>query len=178
MKFIKTELEGAYIIEMEPFKDYRGTFARVFCANEFKEHGLDYNLVQTNHSVTLKKGVIRGMHYQVEGTEEAKLLRCVCGKILDVIIDIRKSSKTFGKHIAVELSDSNNKMLYVPRGFAHGFLTLSDNCHVTYQVSNFYAPGKEKGIRWNDPFFAIDWPIKEPVLSDKDANLEDYKPEE
>ena len=175
MKFNKTELKDAYLIEIEPINDHRGFFARTFCKKEFNKYGLDFDIVQNNLSLSYKKSTLRGMHYQVEGAEEIKVIRCIKGRILDVIIDIRTSSPTFGKHIKVELSDSNNLMLYVPRGFAHGFLTLEDNCEIFYLVSNFYTPDKERGIRWNDPFFKINWSIKNPIISEKDRNYGDYK---
>ena len=126
-------------------------------------------------SLSRPKFTLRGMHYQIDGAEEAKLIRCTKGKILDVIIDIRKNSETFGKHIAVELSEENYEMLYVPEGFAHGFMTLVENCEVSYQVSQFYSPGKERGIRWNDPMFNIQWPSQNPVISEKDAVHPDFK---
>lgn len=170
MKFIKTDLEPAHVIELDEFNDHRGMFARIHCENEFKEHGLASHMVQTNMSITNKKGTLRGMHYQVEGAEEDKLVRCVKGKVLDVIIDVRKGSPTFGKHFKVELSEDNRKAIYVPKGFAHGILALSDDAVLVYHVSQFYTPGKEKGIRWNDPFFNIEWPVEEPILSEKDAN--------
>ena len=176
MKFIETELQDAYIIEREPFVDHRGSFSRTFCAKEFEQHGLATNMVQTNLSITKKKHTIRGIHYQIEGAEEDKLVQCLQGTILDVIINLRKGSKTFGKYVGVELSETNNKMLYVPRGFAHGFITLDDDCCVLYQVSNFYAPGKERGIRWNDPFFGIEWPAENPILSEKDATHPNFDP--
>ena len=175
MKFIETKIKNAYIIELEPRKDHRGFFARTYCDNEFREFGLDFKIVQSNLSISNKKGTLRGMHYQVDGAEEIKLVQCLRGRILDVIIDIRKDSETFGKYIKVELSESNNRILYVPKGFAHGFLTLENNCYVFYQVSNFYTPSKERGIRWNDPFFAIEWPIANPIISEKDGQLKDYK---
>jgi len=174
MIFHKTKLEKAYILELEKRGDERGFFARTFCANEFAEHGLNTNFVQTNMSRSTQKGILRGMHFQVDGAEESKLIRVTKGKILDVIIDIRKDSATYGEHIAVELSDDNHKMLYVPEGFAHGFLTLTEVVEVNYQVSAFYTPGKEKGIRWNDPLFNIDWGIENPILSEKDAKHPDF----
>jgi dTDP-4-dehydrorhamnose 3,5-epimerase len=174
MIFTETKLKGAFIIELEKRIDERGFFARTFCADEFKKHGLNTNMPQSNMSLSKFKNTIRGMHYQVDGAEEAKLIRCTKGSILDVIIDIRKGSPTFAQHIKVELTDENYKMLYVPEGFAHGFITLSDNVEVSYQVSQFYTPGKEKGIRWNDPMFKIEWPTSNPVISDKDAAHPDY----
>lgn len=174
MKFIETKLAGAYIIELEPFIDLRGSFARTFCANEFAEHGLNSNMPQSNLSISGPKFTLRGMHYQIDGAEEAKLLRCQKGAILDTIIDIRKDSPTYCQWLQVELTDKNNRMLYVPEGFAHGFITLEEDCEVFYQVSEFYTPGKEKGIRWNDPLFNISWPTAEPVLSEKDAKHQNY----
>jgi dTDP-4-dehydrorhamnose 3,5-epimerase len=174
MNFQATLFKEAHVIEREPFQDFRGSFARVFCVEEFKKHGLEYEMVQSNLSVTHHKGTIRGMHYQVEGSEEDKLVMCFSGAILDVIIDIRKTSATFGKNFMVELTGINNKMLFVPKGFAHGFLTLTDHCSVFYQVSNFYNSAHERGIRWNDPFFKINWPITNPIVSDKDSRSKDF----
>lgn len=174
MKFTETKLKGAFIVELEPFVDLRGSFARTFCANEFAAHGLNTVMPQSNLSISKPKYTLRGMHYQVDGAEEAKLLRCQKGAIIDTIIDIRKDSPTYCEYLQVELTDKNNTMLYVPEGFAHGFITLEEDCEVFYQVSEFYTPGKEKGIRWNDPLFNITWPTNEPVLSDKDAAHPDY----
>lgn len=174
MLFTETKLKGAFIIDLEKRVDERGFFARSFCANEFEKHGLNTVMPQTNMSLSKFKNTIRGMHYQVDGAEEAKLIRCTKGTILDVIIDIRKHSPTYCEHISVELSDENYRMLYVPEGFAHGFLTLTDNVEVNYQVSQFYTPGKEKGIRWNDPLFAINWNIENPIISEKDAIHPDF----
>ncbi len=174
MIFIPTKLKGAFIIEPEKRSDERGFFARTYCAEEFKKHGLSTAMPQSNMSLSVYKNTIRGMHYQVDGAEEAKLIRCTQGSILDVIIDIRKNSDTYCKYIAVELTQQNYRMLYVPEGFAHGFLTLTDNVEVSYQVSQFYTPGKEKGIRWNDPLFAIDWQITNPIVSEKDASHPNY----
>lgn len=174
MLFEKTSLKGAFIVDLNRIEDDRGFFARTFCANEFQEHGLNTEFVQANMSLSREKYTLRGMHYQVEGAEEAKLVRCTKGSILDVIIDIRKDSDTYCQYLSVELTDSNYRMLYVPEGFAHGFITLEDNIEVTYMVSNFYTPGKERGIRWNDPLFGIEWPTASPLLSPKDANHPDY----
>ncbi|MDX2190074.1 MAG: dTDP-4-dehydrorhamnose 3,5-epimerase [Bacteroidota bacterium] len=176
MIFTETNLKGAFIIDLEKRSDERGFFARTFCANEFEKHNLKTVMPQSNMSLSIPKYTLRGMHYQIDGAEEAKLIRCTKGKIMDVIIDIRKGSSTYCQHIKVELSDQNYRMLYVPEGFAHGFITLEENCEVSYQVSQFYTPGKEKGIRWNDPLFGINWPILQPVLSEKDATHPDYIP--
>lgn len=170
MNFKETELAGAYIIERDPKKDDRGSFSRVFCAREFSNYGLKNKIAQSNLSISARKHTLRGMHYQVNGAEEAKLVTCIRGKILDVIVDLRKDSNTFKKHIKIELTDYNNLMLYIPEGFAHGFISLSEDCHVFYHVSNFYAPQQERGFRWNDPSIGIEWPTNKPILSPKDAN--------
>lgn len=174
MKFTETSLQGAFIVELEPRIDHRGSFARTFCADEFGRHGLECHMVQSNLSVTALANTIRGMHYQTDEAQEAKLVRCVRGRILDCIIDIRRNSITYGQYFMTELTDGNRTMLYVPRGFAHGFLTLEDECHVFYQVSNFYTPDKERGIRWNDPAFTVSWPVSDPILSEKDAGYKDF----
>ncbi len=175
MKFHQTDLNDAWILDMEQRGDHRGFFARTFCADEFKEHGLNTTFVQANMSKSTQKHTLRGMHFQIDGAEESKLIRCTKGAILDVIIDIRKESDSYGKHISVELTEDNYKQLYVPEGFAHGFITLTDEIEVMYLVSEFYSPGKERGIRWNDPAFGIDWPVSEPVLSEKDADWADFQ---
>jgi len=174
MIFTETKLKGAFIIELQKREDERGFFARTYCADEFAKHGLSTNMPQSNMSLSKEKGTLRGMHFQVDGAEEAKLIRCTRGSILDVIIDIRKDSATYCQHIAVELTDQNHRMLYVPEGFAHGFITLVNNVEVAYQVSQFYTPGKEKGIRWNDPLFGIEWPTTNPIISEKDAVHPDF----
>ena len=174
MVFTETELKGAFIIDLEKRVDERGFFARTYCADEFAKHGLSTSMPQSNMSLSKSKYTLRGMHYQIDGAEEAKLIRCTKGKILDVIIDIRKNSPTYCQHIAVELSSENYRMLYVPEGFAHGFITLKDDVEVDYQVSQFYTPGKERGIRWNDPLFGIKWPTEKPVISEKDATHPDF----
>ena len=175
MIFNETKLKGAFIIEVEKRVDHRGYFTRTFCVDEFKKHELAFEFVQGNMSYTLKKNTLRGMHYQMNGAEEVKLVRCTKGSILDVIVDLRKGSSTYGQYISIELSEDNLKQIYVPREFAHGFLTLTDHVEVSYLVSAFYSPGKEKGIRWDDPFFDIKWPTDNPVLSEKDANFDNYK---
>ncbi|HTL80356.1 MAG TPA: dTDP-4-dehydrorhamnose 3,5-epimerase [Bacteroidia bacterium] len=174
MIFEETGFEGAYIVRPELRADDRGFFTRTFCADEFAKQGLREVMVQSNLSRSLRKFTLRGMHFQVNGAEEAKLVRCTRGRILDVIIDIRKKSKTYCKHLTQELSEENALALYVPEGFAHGFMTLEDNCDVFYQVSNRYTPGSERGIRWNDPLFGIDWPCTQPHISGKDASHPDF----
>ncbi len=174
MKFSETKLRGAFVIEPEPHGDHRGFFARMYCANEFAAHGLATHMVQSNLSRSALKHTLRGMHYQVDGAEEAKLVRCTQGAILDTIVDVRPDSSTFKQYVQVELTEDNMRMLYVPPGFAHGFITLRDNCDIFYQVSNFYAPGRERGIRWNDPSIGIDWPTDAPVMSDKDKAYPDF----
>ncbi|MCK4826502.1 dTDP-4-dehydrorhamnose 3,5-epimerase, partial [bacterium] len=153
MIFTETQLRGAYIIEIEKLKDNRGFFARTWCQKEFEEHGLTPRVVQANVSSNKKKGTLRGMHYQIAPYEETKLVRCTRGAIYDVIIDLRPASPTYTQWVGVELTADNYKMLYVPENFAHGFQTLEDNTEVTYQVSQFYTPGSESGIRWGDPAF-------------------------
>jgi len=176
MIFKETNLKGSFIIETQPRLDDRGSFERSFCANEFKEHHLKFNMVQSNLSKSLHKHTLRGMHFQKNGAEEAKLVRCIKGRIWDVIIDIRPNSETYCKHFGVELSENHNQMLYVPEGFAHGFITLVEHCEVFYQVSNFYTPNAESGIRWNDPLFKINWPTQSPIISEKDNTHLDFTP--
>lgn len=175
MKFIETKLDGAYVIELEPFTDHRGTFARIFCKREFQKQGLNSKIVQTNFSSSHHKNTLRGLHYQSDGGEEDKLVKCIRGRFLDIILDVRKNSRSFGDYEIVELSESNDKMVYLPRGCAHGTITLEENTQMIYQATNYYDPEKERGIRWNDPFFNIKWPIDDPILSEKDANWEDFK---
>ena len=176
MIFTETALPGAMMIDIEARRDDRGFFARTFCAAEFQKMGLKHAMVQSNLSKSQKQFTLRGMHYQVNGAEEAKLVRCTRGKILDVIIDIRPASPTYCRHVAVELSEENYRMLYVPEGFAHGFITLQNDCDVFYQVSAFYTPASERGIRWNDPYFSIPWPTDSPIVSEKDNNHPDFIP--
>jgi len=174
LQFKETKLSGAYIIDLDTIKDERGFFARAWCQKEFEENGLKSNIAQCNLSFNHKKGTLRGMHYQVKPYEEVKMVRCTQGKILDVIIDLRKDSPTYKEWIGVELSADNNRMLYVPEGFAHGYQTLEDNSVVYYQVTEFYQPGSERGIRWNDPAFSIEWPLEVFVISEKDNSHPDY----
>ena len=174
MIFSETKLKGAFIIEIEKREDARGFFARSWCQNEFKTHGLTTEFVQANVSYNKKKGTMRGLHYQKSPYEESKLVRCTRGAIYDVIVDLRPNSPTYKDWIGVELTADNYKMLYVPEGFAHSFQTLMDNTEVTYQVSAFYNPASEGGLRWNDPAFGIKWPTKVEIISDKDRTWPDF----
>ena len=177
MKFTTTSLKDAILIEPEPRPDERGFFARTYCRNEFAEAGLETDFVQGNMSFNRAKGTLRGMHFQYPPHEEVKVVRCIRGAIYDVIIDLRPDSPSYLKWQGFELTEDNGLQLYVPRGFAHGFLTLSDGAAVAYQVSAFYAPGAEGGVRWNDPQFAIEWSADVTVLSPKDAAWPDFSRE-
>lgn len=174
MIFTETKLNGAYVIEIQKLEDMRGFFARTWCKNEFKAHGLISCLMQINISSSKKKGTLRGMHYQEEPNQESKLIRCTRGAIYDVIIDLRPNSSTYKKWFGIELTAENYKMLYVPEDFAHGFQTLEDDTEVVYQVSQFYSPQSERGVRYNDPIFGISWPLDVQVITDKDKNWADY----
>lgn len=174
MIFHKTELEGAYLITIQRLEDERGFFARSWCQREFDEQGLNSRLVQCNLSYNKLKATLRGMHYQTAPYQEAKLVSCTKGSIYDVIIDLRPESSTFRRHLGVRLSAEDHDMLYVPEGFAHGFLTLEDDTTVFYQMSEFYTPGSARGVRWNDPTFGIDWPEMVQVISERDAHYPDF----
>jgi len=177
MKFSETKLKGAFIIEPEKIEDHRGFFARMWCKNEFEAHGLNPNFVQINLSFNKYRGIIRGLHYQTPPYEEAKLFRCTSGAMYDVIIDLRPESPTYLEWAGFELTADNRKMLYVPENFANGYQALSDNAEVFYLVSQFYSPDSEKGIRYNDPAFNIEWPRKDDlVISEKDKCWPDYVP--
>lgn len=169
MIFRETLLKGAYVIELEPHRDARGFFARSFCAREFAAHGLKPNVAQCNLSYNHVAGTLRGMHYQLPPAAETKLVRCTRGAIYDVIIDLRPDSETYLQHFGVELTEENRLALYVPELFAHGYQALTDGAEVSYQVSEFYTPGMERGLRYDDPAFGISWPMPVSVISDKDA---------
>jgi dTDP-4-dehydrorhamnose 3,5-epimerase len=169
MKFTKTRLQDAVLIELEKRADARGHFARSFCAGEFAQAGLATDFVQANHSHNIRAGTLRGMHYQRAPHGEVKLVRCVRGAIWDAIIDLRPASPSYGRWEGFELSPENGRMLYVPIGFAHGFQTLRDDTDVVYQVSHAYTPGAEGGLRHDDPAFGIAWPLPVSVISEKDA---------
>ncbi len=174
MIFAETELGGAFIIDLEQREDDRGFFARSWDENEFRDHGLNPRIVQCNVSFNHHAGTLRGMHFQNAPHAEAKLIRCTMGAILDVIIDLRPDSPTFKRWIGVELTAENRRSLYVPEGFAHGYQTLADGTETFYQVSEFYAPGVEGGVRFDDPVFAIEWPREITVISPKDASWPDF----
>lgn len=216
MIFKETKLKGAYIIEIEPIEDNRGFFARSFCQKEFEKHGIDMSIVQCNISYNKKKGTLRGMHYQANPYEEAKIVSCTSGAIYDVIIDLRRDSPTYCQWVSVELSAESReqtamsressahrspltfytahssqltahslsrspltahyRMLYIPKGFAHGFITLEDDSTVYYQMSEFYAPGYGRGVRWNDPVFRIEWPDEISIISDQDKTYQNFEP--
>lgn len=177
MKFKALPLQGAFLIEIEPQEDIRGSFARTFCATEFAAHGLETHFPQANMSISLRRGILRGLHFQRGDAAEVKLVRVAQGRVLDVIVDLRRASATFGRYAMAELSATNLTMMYVPRGFAHGFLTLEDDTQVCYQVSAPYTPDMEGGVRWDDPWLAIPWPIVSPALSPRDASHPDFDPD-
>jgi dTDP-4-dehydrorhamnose 3,5-epimerase len=176
MIFNETKLLGAYIIELEKLEDERGYFARSWCQREFDAHGLDTRPVQCNISFNRKKGTLRGMHFQLPPFAETKLVRCTRGALFDVIIDLRPDSPSFLKWIGVELTARNGKMMYVPKGFAHGFQTLEDDTEVFYQMSEFYAPEYARGVRWDDPLFGVSWPEELRVISKRDQAYKDCHP--
>jgi len=171
--FTETQLPGVWRIDLKKVEDDRGYFARTWCAEAFRAHGLDPTLVQCNTSFNRKRGTLRGMHYQADPHWEPKLVRCTRGAIYDVALDLR-SGPNFGKWIAVELNANNGRMLYLPRGVAHGFQTLEDESEVFYQMGVEYHAESARGIRWNDPAFQIDWPITQAILSPKDAAYPNY----
>lgn len=170
MKFIPTILTGAYIIEPTPFIDERGFFARTYCKKEFEQIGFKGEWVQLNHSITNSKGTIRGMHFQNPPFSEVKMVKCIAGAVFDVIIDLRKNSPTFLKWFGAELSAGNKKMMFIPEGFAHGFQALTDDCGLIYHHSNFYTPGAEGGIKYDEPLVNIEWPLSISSISDRDKN--------
>jgi dTDP-4-dehydrorhamnose 3,5-epimerase len=168
MIFNKTALWGAYIIDLEPRPDERGFFARAFCQKEFEAHGLKPVIAQANVAFNHKKGTLRGMHFQFPPAAETKVVRCTRGAILDIIVDLRPESPTFLQHISVELSEDNHRGLYVPERFAHGYQVLRDNTETSYQVGEFYTPGSEGGLMYNDPRLGLSWPLPVTVISEKD----------
>jgi dTDP-4-dehydrorhamnose 3,5-epimerase len=174
MIFTETKLKGAFIIEPERLEDERGFFARTFCRKEFEVYGLNPNLLQCSISYNRLKGTLRGMHYQIPPHEEAKLIRCTMGAIYDVMLDLRPNSPTYRQWVSAELTGENRLTLYVPEGIAHGFQTLQDQTEVLYQMSEFYNAESARGVRWDDPFFAIQWPGKPLVISRKDESYRNF----
>jgi len=174
MKFTETKLKGAYIVEIDRIGDERGFFGRQWCQNEMGKIGLKTNIAQVNTSLNKEKGTLRGLHFQKSPYQETKLIRCIRGKIFDVIVDLRPDSATFKQWFGLELSQDNYKMLYAPDNFAHGFITLENNSEILYLVSQFYHPEAEAGLRWNDPQFSIQWPGEVQVISEKDKNRTDF----
>lgn len=170
MKLIQTAIPDVVVLEPDVFGDRRGFFMESYNARTFRDLGIDVTFVQDNHSLSAEAGVIRGLHYQLPPKAQTKLVRVVAGAIYDVVVDLRRGSPFFGKWTGVILSSSNKRQLLVPKGFAHGFCTLVPNTEVLYKVDEYYAPELERGIRWNDPSLGIDWPVADPILSDRDRN--------
>jgi dTDP-4-dehydrorhamnose 3,5-epimerase len=172
----ETPLPGAYVVTLDAIEDERGFFARQFCQREFAERGLMTRVVQVNTSYNASRGTLRGLHYQLPPKAEGKLVRCVSGAVHDVIVDMRKGVATFGRSFGRELSWANRKMMFIPPGFAHGYLTLADSTELLYLTDEFYTPELERGIRWNDERFSIAWPMTPQFLSSRDANHRDFDP--
>ena len=175
MKFIETRLKGAYLIEPERIEDERGFFARSWSQRELADTGLSSRIVECSISFNRRKGTLRGMHHQAAPHAEVKLVRCTAGAVYDCIIDLRRSSPTFREWVGIELTAKNRLALYVPEGFAHGFLTLEDASEVFYQMSEFHAPESARGVRWNDVAFKIDWPRPVLVVNERDRNFRDFE---
>jgi dTDP-4-dehydrorhamnose 3,5-epimerase len=172
MRLLETDLPGVVIVEPEVIEDDRGLFARTYCAREFEEHGIRFSPVQSSVSFNLRRGTLRGMHYQAAPHEEAKLVRCSMGRIFDVAVDIRPNSATFGLWTALELTAADRKALFIPPGFAHGFQTLVDDSEVSYLMSDFFEPKSQRGVRWDDPAVGINWPSERTrVISERDQHL-------
>ncbi|HVM42846.1 MAG TPA: dTDP-4-dehydrorhamnose 3,5-epimerase [Gemmatimonadales bacterium] len=177
MIFTPTPLAGGWVVDLERHADERGFFARTWCRHEFEEHGLDPAVVQCNLSHNPRRGTLRGLHWQTPPHAEVKLVRCSRGAIWDVMVDLRPDSATYTRHFGAELTEANGRALYIPEGFAHGFVTLVDDSDVVYQMSALYEPSAGRGARWNDPAFGIAWPVREPILNPRDASYPDFVPE-
>ncbi len=178
MNFIENPISGVFEIKLNPIEDFRGFFMRTFDEKLFEENNLNFTWVQENHSMSVQKGTLRGLHFQFPPFSETKLVRVIKGEILDVFVDLRLNSVSFGKWGSILLSDKLRNMVFIPRGFAHGYSTLAGNSEVIYKVDNFYSPKHESGIRWNDPEIAIDWQTDRPIVSEKDAkqpSFEDFR---
>jgi len=174
MRFTPVALGGPMIIDPEPREDARGSFIRTFCADEFAQAGLPDHFVQCSLSCNSRRGTLRGLHYQLYPHQESKLVRCTRGAVWDVAVDVRRHSVTCGRWVAVELSAENQRALFVPPGFAHGFVTLSDDTDVFYQITAFHRPELAAGLRWDDPAFGIAWPVSDPILSPRDRSYPDW----
>lgn len=174
MQYARTPVDGAFVVDAAPRTDERGFFARVFCADEFSTHGMDPHIAQINNAFTDRAGTLRGLHYQVAPAGETKLVRCIRGRIFDVLVDLRSGSPSFRRWFGLELTAENRRMLYVPKGCAHGYLTLDDGCELLYLSSSPYAASHERVLRWDDPAIGIGWPIRPSVLSEKDRGAPDF----
>ncbi len=174
MKIVETEIAGLFTVDLERLQDARGFFARVFCENEFRSHGLSDRFVQVNDSYNPRAATLRGLHYQSPPYGEDKLIRCISGALYDVVVDLRMDSPTFLHHAHFFLNAEARTALYVPKGFAHGFLTLEDRTEALYLTSQAYTPGYEHGLRWNDPALGIDWPMDPQLVSEKDRGWPDF----
>jgi dTDP-4-dehydrorhamnose 3,5-epimerase len=175
VRFAETPLRGAFVIELDLLADERGHFARTFDADEFAAHGLDPEVVQCNTSLNARCGTLRGMHYQADPDGEAKLVRCTRGSVFDVAVDLRPGSETFRRWFGVELSAAGGRMLYIPVGMAHGFQTLEDDTELHYQMSHRYVPEAARGVRFDDPAFGIEWPLPDPIVSERDRGFADFE---
>lgn len=175
MKFVKTKLSGAFLVELEPRRDERGFFARSWCEDEFRAQGLVSRMVQTNVLLSVRKGTLRGLHFQTHPHEEVKLVRCTRGKIFDVAVDLRPDSATYRQWVGAELSEDNHTMFYVPRRFAHGFITLTETSEVSYSASSPFHQAAASGARWDDPAFGIEWPLEPTLMSQADQSWEKFE---
>jgi dTDP-4-dehydrorhamnose 3,5-epimerase len=175
MEFLRTPLSDVILIKPDVHADNRGFFLESYTLSKFVANGIDTMFVQDNHSLSAQKGVLRGLHFQTPPCAQSKLVRVTRGAIYDVVVDLRRSSSTYGKWFGAELTGENFQMLFVPAGFAHGFCTLVANTEVQYKVDHLYAPANDSGIRWNDPDIGIQWPVPEPILSKKDGELQDFR---
>lgn len=176
MKFTETDLRGAFVIDLEPVEDRRGFFATTWSRQVFQCRGLDVELAHCGLSFNTHRGTLRGMHFQIAPYQQVRLVRCTRGAIHDVMIDLRRESATFARSFAVDLTQDNRRTLYVPKGFAHGFQTLADGSEVFYQISQIHAPEHERGVRWDDPLFGLQWPLAPTVMSDRDRSFPDFRP--
>ena len=174
MKFNKTKLKGSFVIDLDKREDERGFFARLFCINEFDQNQADRNIVQINNSLSRDKGTLRGIHYQLSPKSETKIVRCIKGSLWDVFVDLRPDSPTFLQWFGETLSAENRRMMFVPKGFGHGFITLEPDTEAIYFVTEFYSPEHERGLRWDDPKIGIEWPIEPVIISEKDRQHKDF----